>query len=205
MIIFGSTTLNSVQQSGAFHCPRCSMQRNYRWKVAKRFFTLYFIPLIPLGKVGEYIECSSCGGTYGIEVLSYDPGADRARLMEGVRRILVLTLVAAERTDSRYVKALCEAGTQLIGTDFTENEVNEDIRLARAANANLAVFVQQQAGDLSDQGRSLILQAAEQIFAVAGQSTRNDQSVLAQLAAALGTPYQTRLSDGGNSPRRLGG
>lgn len=34
------------------------------------WFTLYFIPIIPLGTRGFYIECAQCAGTFGPEVLS---------------------------------------------------------------------------------------------------------------------------------------
>ena len=60
MIIFGTTGLNSTKERGAFNCPRCSMQRGYRWISVNRFFTLYFIPLIPLGT--RYLDvCTVCG------------------------------------------------------------------------------------------------------------------------------------------------
>jgi hypothetical protein len=46
------------------------MQRPYTHKAVRNWFTLYFVPVIPMGRRGEYVECSSCGGTYGVEVLS---------------------------------------------------------------------------------------------------------------------------------------
>lgn len=38
-----------------------------------RWFTLYFIPLIPLGKVGQYVECRRCSNSYADTVLTQSP------------------------------------------------------------------------------------------------------------------------------------
>lgn len=70
LIIYGSRGMTSTIGNGQFACPRCSMMRHYNHRQVRLFFTLYFIPLIPLWRLGEYIECGSCGGTYGVEVLS---------------------------------------------------------------------------------------------------------------------------------------
>ena len=52
-----------------FFCPQCGPGSTFKWRRIRRFFTLYFIPLIPLDKLGEYIECQGCNGTYDIQVL----------------------------------------------------------------------------------------------------------------------------------------
>src|SRR5665213_3307098 len=111
MIIYGWTTLKSTKETGQFHCPECRSSQSYHWKRANRFFTLYLIPLIPLGSAGEYIECLSCRGTYKVDVLSYDPEGDRQTRFAAVRRILVLTMFSAGRTQNENINALCDAYT----------------------------------------------------------------------------------------------
>lgn len=71
LIIFGRRNSTSVESTGQFNCPRCGPGRVYLHKVVKRWFTLYFIPIIPMGRVGDYVECQSCGGTYGSEILAF--------------------------------------------------------------------------------------------------------------------------------------
>jgi zinc-ribbon family len=63
MIIWGSRGITSSLAKGFFHCPRCDQQRSYDHKKVRRFFTLFFIPLIPLESLGEYVECQFCKGT----------------------------------------------------------------------------------------------------------------------------------------------
>lgn len=73
MIIYGWTTLQKTLSSHEFHCPQCGSVEYGDLKSANRWFTLYFIPVIPLGSQGQYVECVSCAGTFHSEVLDYDP------------------------------------------------------------------------------------------------------------------------------------
>lgn len=64
MIIFGTRGITTTPEKGDFHCPSCDATQKYGLKRVRRFFTLYFIPLIPLNKLGEYVECVTCKDTY---------------------------------------------------------------------------------------------------------------------------------------------
>ena len=77
-IIFGTRGVKSTKEEGQFHCPQCNSSQHYRHRSVRRFFTLYFIPLIPLDKLGEYVECSSCRNTYIKRILEMSPVAERA-------------------------------------------------------------------------------------------------------------------------------
>lgn len=72
MIIFGTSGITSVEKKGIFHCPACGAGAAYQQKGVRRFFTLFFVPLIPLHKVADYVECGRCGGTFKPEVLSWN-------------------------------------------------------------------------------------------------------------------------------------
>jgi hypothetical protein len=69
LIIFGRRTTTKTITAGSFTCPRCGPGRGYEHKQVNRWFTLYFIPVIPLGTVGEYVECQGCAATFGPEAL----------------------------------------------------------------------------------------------------------------------------------------
>ena len=69
MIIFGTTGVKTTIKEGNFHCPQCNTQTKYRHRKVNKFFTLYFIPLIPLGSAGEFVECRCCKGTFVPRVL----------------------------------------------------------------------------------------------------------------------------------------
>src|SRR5438105_2443720 len=81
IIIWGSRGLTSTLDSGQFYCPGCDDRRDYHLRQVREFFTLYFIPLIPMGGARRYVECATCGGTYKEEVLSMEPPSEADRLM----------------------------------------------------------------------------------------------------------------------------
>jgi len=64
MIIYGYKNREVEQSSGSFHCSNCGARRLYKHKKIVRYFTLFFIPLFPLGTLSEYIECQVCRRTY---------------------------------------------------------------------------------------------------------------------------------------------
>ena len=60
MIVFGTRGVTSTKETGPFNCLFCGDQRAYSRKSVRRFFTLYFIPVIPLDEMGNtYIASSS--------------------------------------------------------------------------------------------------------------------------------------------------
>ncbi|MEM6283662.1 MAG: zinc ribbon domain-containing protein [Chloroflexota bacterium] len=73
LIIFGARPRITTTGHGEFYCPNCStdssQQRRYEMKKSRNFFTLYFVPLIPMGAGEEYVECQHCGLVFPTDVL----------------------------------------------------------------------------------------------------------------------------------------
>ncbi len=69
MIIYGTGNFNrrnqSVVRCGCSNCGRRDYQRSY---TSTRFFTLYFIPVIPLGSQKILQECQHCDNAYGLSL-----------------------------------------------------------------------------------------------------------------------------------------
>lgn len=66
----GSRPVLKVVESGQFFCPDCKKIRDYRKKVVKRYQIVFFIPIVPLKKLAEYVECQGCFEFYDPEKLS---------------------------------------------------------------------------------------------------------------------------------------
>lgn len=88
-------------------------------KRVRRFFTLYFIPCIPLNVLGEYVECPKCRGTYDPEVLKYDPGAEQrqfqALFFVGVKRVMIGMLLADGEVENAEVAMVKSQYEELTG------------------------------------------------------------------------------------------
>jgi hypothetical protein len=76
MIIWGFKVVFRMLSEGTFFCPQENLDRNYKLKSAQRFFTLFFLPIIPLKKLGNVVECQSCTGKFDPQVLEIPKQAD---------------------------------------------------------------------------------------------------------------------------------
>ncbi|MFN8372872.1 MAG: zinc-ribbon domain-containing protein [Anaerolineae bacterium] len=73
IIFFGSKVRKKKLGSGQFYCPRCKAMRPYTHQQGTRYFTVYFIPIIPMGDVGEFIECDVCHSMFQLDALKAKP------------------------------------------------------------------------------------------------------------------------------------
>lgn len=113
MIITGVRTTESTVATGQFSCPCCRTRQNYRQIVYQRWFTLYFIPVMPLGRLGEQVECQGCYSRFAPEAADGDDagGALAAILIDD----------AASPTGGWQSKGAGPKGTGLKGAGTTPN------------------------------------------------------------------------------------
>lgn len=71
--IIGLKTRQTTADRGQYHCPNEDATRTYRHVRARRWVTAFFVPLIPLDRQGEWVQCEGCGATYGTDVLARHP------------------------------------------------------------------------------------------------------------------------------------
>ncbi len=91
MIIFGANPRNKTLGEGEFYCPRCQAQRRYLHRSSRPHFSLYFVPLFPIGKETEYVQCQTCGAAFEPAVLRNrppEPLPDLAALLNTIQRRL---------------------------------------------------------------------------------------------------------------------
>jgi tellurite resistance protein len=190
MIFFGTRGITTTPERGTFYCPRCDSPRNYNFKRVRRFFTLYFIPVIPLDKLGEYVECSACQGTYSPEILTYDPqDADlklEALFFVAVKHVMIGMLLADGEIDDDEVAMLQSQYEQMTGTQITEDDLREEIAVVRAAGGSPIELVQRLAPQLNDSGKETVMRAAYAIATSDGSFDDSERLLLAQIGQALG-------------------
>ena len=69
-VVFGTTTKNIKEESGYFVCPEFKMLRPYDLSSMQTWFTLFFIPIFPVGEMkNRHVECKECSSTYYPSVL----------------------------------------------------------------------------------------------------------------------------------------
>jgi len=165
LIIFGLRAFFRTIGQGVFHCPRCGGDRQYRLRSGRRYFTLFFLPVIPLTKLGEHVQCTACRSRFHPDVLGLPTAAQMsAALPAGMRCAAVAMLHAGGRPGSpaspvspakreRALDAIRGAGASGYGPD------NLDADLAHPGGIDPATLAQV--------GAQLTTEAKEWFFAQA--------------------------------------
>lgn len=185
MIIFGTRglTLNKGKP-GEFFCPGCNGRRPYQRKKIQRFFTLYFIPLIPMNIVQEHIQCLTCKRNYRPEVLQQDPTAQReaqqVQLNENIRALLIHFARMSARHDAVFAGAVAGQFQSLTGASLATDQVAADLA---ADPLDVAPATERLAPMLNDRGREAVMVA---LIRLAGPIDPAKQAALDQTARTLG-------------------
>ena len=189
LIIFGTRGVTYSAGTGQFHCPGCDQKRAYDHKRVRRFFTLYFIPIIPLDVIGEYVECQHCRDTYKPDVLSYDPSAGRkqfeAEFHAAVKRVMVMMMMADGKIDDEEVETIRQVFGKLSSREVTKAEVDAEVDAVKRDGNNLRHYLASVSGNLNDPGKELVVKAAFFVAAADGKITEEESALLAELASAL--------------------
>lgn len=187
MIIWGTRGLTRKGKPGRFFCPQCDGERDYRTVKVQRFFTLYFIPLIPMDVVYEGVRCETCASEFKPGVLGYDPRVEREAILREVHRgaveILLTFSALSGRNDPAHFEALRGHAEAIGCTDVTVEELTS---LARQGRMDMAHTAARIASHLTDPGRENLVKGALLSAAPDGSPNAEAQALLGDLAKALG-------------------
>ncbi|MEZ6134838.1 MAG: TerB family tellurite resistance protein [Pirellulaceae bacterium] len=70
MILIGTMQWASTRLKGMFACPNCGTTEDFRLRASRPFLTLYFIPILPIGALQEYVQCRKCKNAFEPIILS---------------------------------------------------------------------------------------------------------------------------------------
>jgi hypothetical protein len=130
LIIFGLRVFFRTLAQGTFHCRRCGGDREYRHRAGRRWFTLFFLPVIPLHAVGEHVQCTTCKTRYVTDVLGQPTTAQmQAALPAGMRAAVSAMLRSGDASNpasrQRAIQAVIAAGVPdyddaMLSADLTQ-------------------------------------------------------------------------------------
>jgi hypothetical protein len=152
LIIFGLRVLYRTLAQGVFHCRRCGGDRQYRLRSGRRWFTLFFLPVIPLNKLGEHVQCTTCRTRYVRDVLGQPTTAQmQAALPAGMRAAVSAMLRAGDPASPvarhRAIEAVIGSGVPDYDDDMLAADLGQPLDAVRPA--------------LSQVGAQLTIQARE--------------------------------------------
>ena len=190
LIIWGFRVVFRTIGGGFFHCPRCGGDRHYRRRSGRYFFTLFFIPVIPLKKVGEDVQCTTCRTRFAPDVLRVPTTAQMsAALPEGMRAAAVAMLLSgdplAASPRQRAIDAIRSSGAGSYGPDNLEADLRQPPTLGNGALAQVGM-------QLTPEAKEWFLAEVVRIGVAGGPLTDRERQAAHAIAQFLGmTPAQT--------------
>jgi hypothetical protein len=195
LLIFGLRVFYRAVGQGMFHCQRCGGDREYRHRAGRRWFTVFFIPVIPLNHVGDHVQCTVCGTRYRMDVLSLPTTAQmQEALPAGMRAAAVAMLRAGGGSSAaarrRAMDAIKGAGV----ADYDDLALDEDLSAAvMPGQPDLAEPLNRVAIQLAIPAREWFLAEVVRIGLADGMLSDDERHAAREVAAQLGmTPAQAR-------------
>lgn len=122
--LMGVRTVWRTLEDGAFYCPDCGGDRNYRRRTGRRRLTVLGVPLLDRGTVGPSVVCSSCQGRFDTDALDRPTTLRLAAMLRDAVHTITLAVLAAGGTQSRCARERAVETVRSAGfSDCTEDQL----------------------------------------------------------------------------------
>lgn len=129
LLIFGVRIRFRTIATVAFFCPRCGGDRQGQRRTARRWFTLFWLPVVPLDQVGEVVECATCRTRFEPAVADAPTSAALSEILGNAVRVLAAMVVRTGDPTDPALRAAAVASVRLV------DEAYDDATLAGDAAA----------------------------------------------------------------------
>lgn len=189
MIIFGTRGVKFTLKEGHFTCPQCANKQAFRHRKVRRFFTLYFIPVIPLDNLGEYVECKSCKGTFVPRVLDYNPEASEEAFLseyeKAVKHCMVLIMLADGAIDPEEIKMVQKIINKYSHHDVALDELETYTNEVARKPDNISTYLKKVAPSLNAHGKEDLIRCALAVASADGHIDDSEVKLIKEMATIM--------------------
>lgn len=189
MIIFGTRGVSSTKATGNFNCPQCESDRPYRHRKVTQFFTLYFIPLIPLGSKGEYVECGHCKGTFITRVLQNNNEQEKIEFMalyeQAIRHTMVMIMLADGVIDDNEKVAVRTIINKYGHNDMTEADLDDYIAKVQSQDGDISTYLKHIGPALNEHGKELLIKSALDVAYSDGHFDDSEKEMILKMGEVM--------------------
>jgi len=189
MIIFGTTGITFTMEQGQFLCPQCASTENFKHKKVTRFFTLYFIPLIPMGRLGDYVECQACKGTFVSRVLEYNPDEQQNEFQsvyeQAMRHCMVMIMLADGEIDENEMLAVQKIINKFGHNDMSLEELEIYVNGVQSNPEPVNTYLKKVTPSLNEHGKEMIVKCALAVASADGNIDNSEIEVINQMAKTM--------------------
>jgi len=184
MIIWGWRVRKKTIGTGVFFCPGEGGDRKYEHKQARRWFTIFFIPLIPLKELGDFVECTSCENTYYPDVLKGKTASEIEDISTiAIRHVAVSIALADGTVDPRERDAAVTVVQRFASHPYGLDDLDSDLSSLQVSA--LSDNLEELSAVLNEHGKENVLTAAVFLAGADGHVDRSEIEVARQIGKAL--------------------
>lgn len=191
ILFFGWRIVLKTIGRGTFHCPRESADRGYRLRAARRWFHVFWVPIVPLRQLGEVVECDGCSAQYGTDALRTPTAVAVADSIGLSMRMVIAELLRASAPVSTLQRTAALAVLQRYQGSCSEADLDLDVR--NLDTSMLQEHLGQVAPVLNDLGREALVGNAAWVAVADGALNSTARMIIENMGADLSmTPAHVR-------------
>lgn len=188
MFTFGIRGVPSSVKVGDYPCPQSNQNQRYRHRRVRKFFTLDFIPIIPPGNAGEYVECRNCKGTFLPKVL--ERGSKNKEFMalyeKAMRHSMIEIMWADGVIDENEKKVVLGIVNRFGNNHLTNDQLEALISESERDHTDVTQSLKQISSSLNDHGKETIIKCALHVALADGNFDPSEKEMIAKMGTALG-------------------
>lgn len=177
-LLFGEETINKITRTGEIACARCGGRRAAQRYAEASYFTLFRIPLLPLGRRSDYWECCECGAAYASERAT-EPAADAV-----LRHVLVYVMLGYRA--AAYRETLQQIYARITGREIGVEEIAAEAGEIEARPPEIIGYLRKHAFHLNVAGKEQVVEAAFLMTHASCEIQQQDRLRVNLMGGALG-------------------
>ena len=172
---------------GTVHCYRCGGDRPYRRCTGRRWFQVLLIPVVPLDRIAEHLQCRICRTRYRLEVLSIPTSASMQVALPAGAQAAVTMMLRAGDPDSQAARSRAIDVVQAAGlTGYDDAALTADLALAEGRGPVNAESLATLAIQLTGPAPEWFLADAIRVGLADGPLSESERGTARLIAAHLG-------------------
>jgi len=176
LIIFGFRIRLRTTGQITFFCPKEGGDRLGNQRVARRWFTIFFIPIIPLNQVGELVECTSCKTRYEPHVAEQPTTASLSEILGNAVRVLTAMVVRTGDPQDGPMRAAAVDLVRTVAADYDDATLTSDVMAVDPAIAES--YVAPLGDGIQVAGKERFLSDLVRVALAAGTITADQRRVI---------------------------
>ena len=181
--IKGETT---TVETGVFYCPHCNAQTQYHHNQVHEKATVFFIPVINLRLLGEYIECQNCDSTYEMEILDYNSEQEQKKIeaiyLVGIKKVMTTMMLADGKIDENEKNMMKDIYKNLADSTLSDYDIDKEIKNCKANPQELDTCLKELFSCLNESGREIIIKVAYWVSIADDEVDEKEEKLLIKMA-----------------------